>query len=261
MSLFGRRDRPALIGVVHLLPLPGSPWPGPGLDKVLCRARDDAKVLQRGGVDGIIVENLGDAPFAKCDVAPWTIAAMTRCALAVREEAPDVALGINVLRNDASGALGIAVVVEANFIRVNVHIGAMITDQGWIEGDARQTLLARRSLGAEHIAIAADVMVKHAVSPAPMNLGQVAKDTCLRGGADALIVSGSGTGQPTDPADLGVVRAAVHNTPIWIGSGLTPATAMHIRADAAIVGTWLHEEADLRRPLDLARVVAMRKAL
>ena len=34
------------------------------------------------------------------------------------------------MRNDAAAALGIAVATGAHFIRVNVHGGAMVTDQG-----------------------------------------------------------------------------------------------------------------------------------
>ncbi len=185
---------------------------------------------------------------------------MTRIAVAVRRQAPRLPLGINVLRNDAAAALGVAVAADAQFIRVNVHSGAMLTDQGWIEGAARDTLLAKRLLNAP-IQVAADVLVKHAVPPAPMDLAEVARDTWKRGKADALIVSGSGTGRPTDPAEIGVVRAAVPEAPVWVGSGVTPDTARGLRADVAVVGTWLHQEGDLSRPLDVERVAAVRRAL
>ena len=46
-----------VIGVVHLLPLPGSPrWKGQ-MSRVLKRAVADARALESGGVDGLIVEN------------------------------------------------------------------------------------------------------------------------------------------------------------------------------------------------------------
>ena len=37
---------------------------------------------------------------------------------------------MNVLRNDAAAALSIAAVAGATFIRVNVHTGAVVADQG-----------------------------------------------------------------------------------------------------------------------------------
>ena len=211
-------------------------------------------------MDAAIVENLGDAPYAADQVAPWTVAAMTRVALAIRHDAPELTLGVNVLRNDARAALGVAEAVDASFIRVNIHTGVLFTDQGRIEGRARDTLLARKALGSD-VRIAADVLVKHATPPGPVDLAQVARDTWQRGRADALIVTGPGTGQPTDAAELGVVRAAVPDAPVWVGSGVTPDNARGLRADAAIVGTWLHQNADLRRPLDPERVALLRAAL
>ncbi len=127
---------PRFIGVVHLPPLPGGPRPSPGLDAVIERAVADAETLARGGADGLVVENLGDAPFAAEQVDPYTIAAMTRAVAAVRVAVPTLELGVNVLRNDAAAALSIAAATDAAFIRINVHIGAMITDQGLIQGQA-----------------------------------------------------------------------------------------------------------------------------
>ncbi len=152
---------PRFIGVVHLPPLPGGPRPSPGLDAVIERAVADAETLARGGADGLVVENLGDAPFAAEQVDPYTIAAMTRAVAAVRVAVPTLELGVNVLRNDAAAALSIAAATDASFIRINVHIGAMVTDQGLIQGQARETLLLRRRLAAE-VKIVADVLVKHA---------------------------------------------------------------------------------------------------
>lgn len=245
---------PRFIGVVHLLPLPGSPAGG-SLAQVLERAAADARILAEHGADGVIVENLGDAPFAGDDVGPSTVAQMTRAALAVRDAAPDLWLGINVLRNDALAALAVASVVDAQFIRINVHTGTMVTDQGVLQGRARETLLERNRLGAD-VRIAADVLVKHAVPLGDPDLADVARDTALRGRADVLIVSGTGTGRPHDPARVRIVREAV-DRPVWVGSGVSPATVQDFTADGAIVGTCLHRDGQLTAPLDPARVREM----
>jgi membrane complex biogenesis BtpA family protein len=250
------------VGVVHLLPLPGAPRPGPALDEVLRRAGADARALAEGGADAVIVENLGDAPFSADEVEPVTVAAMTRAALVVREAAPALPLGVNVLRNDALAALSIAAVTGAAFVRVNVLTGVMATDQGLVQGRARELLLLRRRLGAD-VGVAADVLVKHATPLGAARRDDVARDTFARGGADALIVSGTGTGRPTDPAHVAEVRDAVPGAPVWLGSGLTPDTAADVREllDAAVVGTWLHEGGALDAPLDPTRVRAVRRAL
>lgn len=247
------------IGVVHLLPLPGSPRGGL-VEVALERALADVDALREGGVDGVIVENLGDAPFAGEEVAPVTVAAMTRIAGALRERLPDQRLGINVLRNDARSALAIAHVVGADFIRINVHTGAMVTDQGLLQGHARETLLERRALGAQ-VELMVDVLVKHAVPLGSPDLADVSRDTAYRGLADVLIVTGSGTGRPHDPSRVRTVKQAVPDRPVWVGSGITPTSARQLEAHGAIVGTWLHAEGDLSRPIDAERVRTMAEAL
>jgi membrane complex biogenesis BtpA family protein len=225
------------------------------------RALADAAALQAGGADGMIVENFGDAPFTAGLVDAWTVAAMTRIATAVRQACPATLLGVNVLRNDARAALAVAAASGADFIRVNIHTGTMATDQGLITGEARQTLLERNRLGAT-VAIAADVLVKHAAPLSAISVEQAARDTWTRGRADALIVTGSATGQPTDPMDVRRIRKAVPGAPLWAGSGLNPENASKYRelVDGAIVGTWLRG-GDLAAPVDPARVRQMREAL
>lgn len=249
-----------LYGVLHLLPLPGAPRSGPGLRAVLERALADAAVLAEAGLVGCVIENLGDAPFAAGQVSPHVGPMLTRVALEVRRAFPRLRIGINVLRNDARTALGVAAAVEAQFIRVNVLSGAAWTDQGLIQGEAHALLRARRELGLEGVvAIAADVLVKHAVPAGAADLAEVARETFGRGGADQLIVTGRATGAPTPLADVDVVRVAVPGAPVWVGSGVLPSTvgALRGRAHAAIVGSALHVGGEIGAPLCLDRARAL----
>jgi len=246
----------SLIGVLHLPPLPGSPRPGPPAAAVLDRALRDAEALAAGGAAGCVVENLGDAPFAPDRVEPHVVAHMAVIAAeVVRRFGSTLRVGVNVLRNAALDALGVASAAGADFVRINVLSGAMVTDQGLVQGAAREALLYRRRLGLSCL-VAADVLVKHASPLAPLDVGQAARDAYRRAGADVLIVTGAGTGIEADPARLTAVRAAVPEAPLWLGSGLTPANAACYSplCDAAIAGTWLHRDADLAAPLCPDRV-------
>lgn len=247
----------AVIGVVHLLPLPGGPRASPGFAAVRARALADAETLAEGGAHGVILENFGDAPFCAGAVDPHVVAFTAVLADTIRARHPELTLGINLLRNDARSAIGVAAATGASFVRVNVHVGAMVTDQGLLQGDAHQTLRYRRELGAE-VGIAADVLVKHAVPLGPAEAGPVAADTFRRGGADVLIVTGEGTGRPADPARAAQVRRAVPEAPLWVGSGVTLDTLALWRehANGAIIGTALHERGDITAPLDVWRVRA-----
>jgi len=248
-----------IIGMVHLLPLPGTPGYGGSLAAVLDAALADARALDEGGIDAIMIENYGDVPFRKSGVEPHTIAAMTLAAAEIRRVTAKP-LGINVLRNDPVAALGIAAACGAAMIRANVHTGAMLTDQGIIEGDARGTLDYRMKLAAA-VAIMADVHVKHAAPLAPIPIEVAAADATERGLADALIVTGSRTGAGCDIGELRAVRGAV-GAPVLVGSGVDDGTLpMLLReCDGAIVGSWLKFGGDVRRPVDRERVERLMEA-
>ncbi|PYN53574.1 MAG: phosphorybosylanthranilate isomerase [Candidatus Rokuibacteriota bacterium] len=244
-----------LIGMVHLPPLPGSPrWEG-SMHRVAAAALDDARALVEGGLEALLVENYGDAPFTPGRVAPATVAAMGVIAAELRHAFPKTPLGVNVLKNDARAALAIACAVGGRFIRVNVHAGAVVADQGIVQTTAYRTLRDRRLLGAD-VKIFADVGGKHAQPLVPVELEQTARDLVHRGLADALVVSGPGTGRATPVADVKRVRLAVPDVPLLVGSGVTPETVAELLslADAVIVGTYVKAGGDVRRPVDPARV-------
>ena len=245
----------ALIGMVHLAPLPGSPrWAG-SMAGVVDHAVADARALADNGFDALLIENFGDVPFTPGRVEAATVAAMAVVADHVRQAVAPVALGINVLKSDARAALAIATAVGARFIRVNVHAGAVVADQGIVQTDAYHTLRDRRLLGAD-VRIFADVQGKHAVPLGTPDLEQLARDLVHRGLADALIVSGRATGEPAALGDLKRVRDAVPGVALLVGSGVTPETAAELLsvADALVVGTWLKRDGDVRNPIDPARV-------
>jgi membrane complex biogenesis BtpA family protein len=239
----------ALFGMVHLGPLPGAPL-FRSMNDVLELALHDARALAAGGCDGLVIENFGDRPFTRGRVEAETVAAMTRVVTEIAREVR-VPFGINVLRNDAQSALAVAAATGAAFIRVNVHTGAAVTDQGIIEGDAYATLRRRAAL-APHVLVFADHLVKHAT---PMGESS-AKDLRLRGLADAIIVTGSETGAAADPSRLRELRGEV-DAPLLVGSGVAAENvAQFADADGAIVGTSLKSDGRV----DRERVQALARA-
>lgn len=243
----------AVFGMVHLRPLPGAP-DAERIDAVIASAIRDAKRLASGGADGVVFENFGDVPFFRGRVDAETVASMTRVVTEVMREV-QLPFGVNVLRNDASSALAIAVATGAAFIRVNVHTGAMVTDQGIIEGRAAATLRKRAALRCD-AAIFADFLVKHAAPLGEIDPLQAVKDLRLRGLADAIIVTGTATGAAADPARLRQLRDAV-DAPLIVGSGLTAENAASFAdADGAIVGTSLKTDG----VVDATRVAALVRA-
>ncbi len=250
----------SIIGVIHLAALPGAPRNTQSISEIIDAAIKDAAVLAAAGFDAIIVENYGDAPFFADTVPPATVAAMTRVATELRV-ATDMDLGINVLRNDAIAALAIAAATGAEFIRVNVLSGSMYTDQGLITGRAAELGRLRASLCPE-VVICADVMVKHAVPPPGLTLAAAAADLIERSGADAVIVTGSGTGRPTSLDDVRTVAKLAGDMPVMVGSGETTQTIAKTLevADAVIVGSATKVDGVTTNPVDPERAEALVRA-
>ena len=243
-----------VIGVVHLLPLPSSPRWGGSLKAVIERAEQEATALAAGGVDGLIIENFFDAPFARDQVDPAVVSAMSLIAQRVKTMVP-LPLGLNVLRNDARSALAIATNVGASFIRVNVLTGAMATDQGLIEGCAHDLLRYRQQLGSD-VKIFADVLVKHARPLGSPNLTTAVQETIERGLADGVILSGWATGSPPTTEDLELATKAANGVPVLIGSGANWENIPHLMAaaDGVIVSSSLKRNGQVTQPVDPIRV-------
>ena len=255
-SLFNKH-RKILIGVVHLRPLPGSPgYAGDWAGNVRA-AVADARAYEQGGAHAVFFEYFGDVPFTRGRVGPETIAAMAVAGQAVRE-AIRLPIGFNVLRNDALAALALCAACGGAFIRVNIHTGSMLTDQGLIEGNAFETVRYRKQICPE-AEIFADVHVKHAVPLGNWTLEESARDTQERGLADALIISGVGTGMAAEIEDVRRVRIACPTARLLLGSGVTLENAGELLeiADGLIVGSSLKRGGHLHNPVDPKRVAKL----
>ncbi len=231
------------------------------MDAVLVRAIDDCRAYHDGGIEGAIIENFGDAPFSGGTVAPVTVAAMTRAAVELRREFPQIHFGVNVLRNDAESGLSIASVTGAEFIRVNVHAGAVVADQGIIQGKAYETLRLRRSLDSA-VKILADIDVKHSAQIGNYDIKIQAADALERGLADAIVISGSRTGQAVDMEQLRQLRREFRDANIVIGSGANSSNVKLLLkyANSVIVGTSVKKDGKTANPVDLGRLKEFMKA-
>lgn len=267
MLVFERRfgEPPHVVAVIHAAPLPGAPRFSGDLEAVRARALAEARALVLAGADALIVENFGDAPFFPAHVPAETIAALSVVCSDVRA-AVAVPVGVNVLRNDARAAIGIASALGLAFVRVNVHTGARVTDQGILEGAAHETLRARKMLGAERVAVLADVHVKHSAPLGVRSLRDEARETIERGLADVLLVTGEGTGAAPEVEEVREARRAAGHTPLLVASGIDAdnAAALLAFADGCIVGSALKEGGDARNVVDVARarhIIAKLKTL
>ena len=257
-SLFGVRR--ALIGVVHLNALPGTPSSTLDIATIVALAVDEARAYRDAGYDAVLLENTHDRPYLKGDVGPEIVAAMAAIGGEVRR-ATTLPLGIQILAGANMAAIAAAVACGASFVRVEGFVFAHVADEGLIESSAARLLRYRRSIGADHVRVFADVKKKHSAHAitADVDIVETAKaaEFFL---VDGVIVSGISTGQPTEPGEVAAVGRGVGIATL-VGSGITiENVADYPDADALIVGSWIKKDGLWSNPIDPARAERLAKA-
>ena len=249
-----------LIGNIHVLPLPGTPrYKGEPISEIVGRAVQDALAYRDGGMDGVIVENHGDIPFLRpSDIGPEIIASMTAVALAVTN-AVALPVGVNMLANHPIGALAVAYASGARFVRVNQYANAYVANEGLLDGEAGRVLRYRRQIGAESVAIFADVHVKHGGHAiiGDRSVAEQARDVEFFD-ADVAIATGNRTGDSIPDEEIAAIRAGTR-LPVIGGSGLTAENAAAILPwlDGAIVGSSLKVGGHWTGSVDRPKVEAL----
>jgi membrane complex biogenesis BtpA family protein len=257
----------ALIGMVHVAALPGTPRHSMPMAKIIAQAVDEAKLLIDSGFDAIIIENMHDAPYLRREVGSEIVAAMTAIGAAVREVADASGgrpLGVQILAGANRAALAVAHTVGAQFIRAEGFVFAAVADEGLFEeADAGPLLRYRKMLGAEHVRILADIKKKHAAHAitADVDVAETARAAQFFG-ADGVIVTGIATGQAIKVDDLGTARVAT-TLPLIVGSGVTPGSVKDLfaYADALIVGSWYKKDGLWSNPPEANRCKELVKAV
>lgn len=262
LSFLETLDRPALIGMVHVGALPGTPRATHGVEVLARNAVMESALLVEGGVDAIMLENMHDVPYLNRRVGPEIVAAMTAVCAAVRGAVP-VPLGVQILAGANREAIAVASATGCQFVRCEGFVFSHVADEGLMpDADAGPLLRFRRAIDATDIAILADIRKKHAAHAitADVTPGDFARAAVFCG-ADGIIVTGSATGAPACAAELSHITDAV-DQPVFVGSGITPANAAdYAAADGFIVGSDLKRDGHWENPVDGARVRRLADAI
>lgn len=249
--------RKPIIGMVHLPPLPGAPnYRGESLHDLVTFAIEEAKALEQGGVDGIIVENFNDYPYVIENNPRPTIISMSVIAYEVKMHV-QIPVGINILFNDIENEIYIASAVGLDFVRIEGFVDLLVSDSGILMPTSARVMRLKNEVPRGHqIAILADIQGKHTYAWPQRSLADSARDALSRGGADAVIITGESTGQPVRAETLKNLRTALPNARLIIGSGLTPDNAEILLefADGAIVGTYFKKDGLVTNRVDPHRV-------
>lgn len=231
-----KAGRKPVIGMVQLPPLAGGAhYAGSGFDAVLEVALSEARILGDNGVDAVMVQNLGDIPVA-LHATISQVAWMTRVVTEV-QRAVSQPVGLNLLENDAEAMFAISSATAADFVRIKIYVGAMMTPFGMESAQAHTAIKARTSWNAEKTAIFADV---HDRTGSPMHSGGFVEDVefAVRlGGADGLVITGKNYDETLKMVEA--ARGKYPDVPILVGGGVTSANFAEVvkTASGAIVST------------------------
>lgn len=252
------KTRKPVVAVIHVGALPGTPASALDVDELVELAVREAVLYRDGGVDGLMVENMHDVPYLRGGVGPEVVAAMAVVARAVKSEA-GLPVGVQILAGANLESIAVAHAAGLDYVRVEAFAFAHVADEGFIQSSAAEVLRFRRKIGAERVRVWADVKKKHSAHAitADVSLGETcATVEFMRG--DAVIVTGSATGEPPRAADVNEAKSHCR-IPVLLGSGMTPenVSEFYDAADGFIVGTYLKESGLWSNTVDPARVGRM----
>jgi membrane complex biogenesis BtpA family protein len=250
----------ALVGMLHVGALPGTPAARHSIDELIARTVAEARIYRDAGFTALALENMHDRPYLRGGVGPEVTAAMTAVAREVRRET-GLVLGIQVLAAANREALAVALACGAEFVRVEGFVFAHVADEGIIESCAGELLRYRRAIGAERVLVFADIKKKHA---AHALTGDVSLAATARAAelflADGVIVTGAASGEAASPEDVAAAARAVR-LPVLVGSGLSVENlGRYGDAHGFIVGSALKQGGVWSNPLDRAAVEALARA-
>ncbi len=241
--------------MVHVGALPGTPKNNQQIESIVANTLTDARVLEEGGVDAIMIENMHDRPYLNRKVGSEIVAAMTAVACRLRQEV-SVPLGIQILAGANKEALAVALAAGFDFIRAEGFVFAHLADEGMMNSDAGELLRYRKQIGAEHIQVFCDIKKKHsshAIS-VDISIDETAKaaEFFL---VDGVIVTGTATGERASLEELKAVKASV-KVPVLIGSGVDVNNIQDYWefADGFIVGSSFKNEGNWENKVNNKRV-------
>ena len=200
-ALADRRSAPRIIGVIHLPPLPGTPFHDAcRYSEGLAAARASVEALVSGGAHGALIQTADRVYDLTAPPDPMRVALLSRLMTDLRASAPDAfEMGVQVMRNCVEESLAIAHVANCDFIRATALIGATLSASGWVTPNAAAIMRYRDAIGAWGVRLLADIASVHNTW-ANDDLPQLA-GRAVTAGADGVVV-----GLPDLEVTVGMLR-------------------------------------------------------
>ncbi len=246
----------SVIGMIHLLAMPGTPLYRGSVQEILDKAMQEASIYVKADIDALMIENMHDVPYLKRDAVGDEVATtMTIIAHELRKEY-SLPIGIQILAGANIKALCTAKSSSLDFIRCEGFVFGHLADEGYIDSDAGQLLRYRKQIDADNILIFSDIKKKHSAHAisSDVDIVETAKAAAFFR-SDGLIVTGNATGQAADLEELQAIQENVE-LPILVGSGIDAENILTYRpfCDAVIVGSYFKKQGYWANDLEERRI-------
>jgi membrane complex biogenesis BtpA family protein len=236
-----KENQKCIIGCIHLIPLPTTPYYQSGnMEKCVKKAIHDAKALYNGGANGCIIQNI-DKVFVNTDDTDYALAT---CMAVIGNEVrhatgPDFKVGIQIMWNSITPSLAACKAAGADWTRCSVLSGESTSAFGKLEGVPMKVMKYRKLLDMPNFEMLAEAAGYHNLVGDhydPSGIIAKAKDM-LKVGADAVEISHAD--EEINNRMEQDLKKAIPGIKIILG-GHTSVENVHSRlryADGAVVGS------------------------
>jgi hypothetical protein len=249
-------NKKKVIGMVHLLPLPGNPAYQGNNEEIESRAISDARTLIEGGVDAIAVENFSDWPQYSTEVPLEAYSLMLNIATKIKSFCK-LPLGINIEMNAYVQEWAMAYAIGAEFIRVEAFVDNRAGSFGYIEACSTPLSKIMKDYPAKTM-IFADVHTAETYGCPNVPINEAAQNA-IGHDAHAIIVTENDDSKKITVENVKSMRETIGDFPIIVGAGVKPenVTGYLQYADAVIVGRGFKKEGkvDLTLVKDFMKIV------
>lgn len=257
-ELFGI-DKP-IIGCLHMLPLPGTPYydPNISIEDHIARLKNDAKILMELGFDACVFANEGDRPYLT-SVGPEVIATYVRIATEVSKDLT-IPFGCGVLI-DPKATIAVAKAIGAKFVRTyvsNSYAGSF----GYQDFNPGEIFRYKHAIDADNVHVYTYFEPHGATC-----LDTRPVESQIEAGFEVLpiagmLVGGPRAGLPPEQAHFKKIKERFPDKPLILGSGANRDNIKDLLpyADGVIVGTTIKKDGYLYNPIDRKRAEEFIKA-
>jgi len=243
------KNNKVLVGMIHVLALPGTPGNKDSVQEIIDKAIEEAKVFKKLGFNTVMIENMHDIPYTKI-VGPEISTLMAIIGKEIKKL--DLFCGVQILAGANKEAMACAKAANMDFIRAEGFVFGHVADEGYIESCAGELTRYRKMIGAEDVMIFTDIKKKHSshaiTSDVSIEETAHAAEFFL---SDGVIVTGVSTGTEASLDEVKRVKK-VAKIPVLIGSGITDKNLKNYfpYADIFIVGSFIKKNGYWKNELD-----------